>query len=66
MAESLIGRASSLMVSWKDGALALATEAAGTPDLSGLPSPVQTREEEGILYVDLFSEAKEEKGGERA
>ena len=66
VAEALIGRASSLMVSWKSGALALATEAAGVPDLNGLPVPVRMREEEGILYLDLLAEASEAKGGEPA
>ena len=62
VAERLTGRASSLMVSWKGSALVLATEAASAPDLSGLPVPVSTREEEDILYMDLSAE----KGGETA
>lgn len=62
VAEQLTGKASSLMVSWKGNALALATEAAYMPDTAGLPVPVQAREEEDILYMDLSAE----KGGETA
>ena len=65
-AEALIDKASSLMVSWRGDALVLATETAKIPDLSSLPVPARAREEEGILYMDLFTEAKEKKGGERA
>lgn len=69
-AEQLMGRTSSLMISWRDGALVLAAETASAPDLSGLPVPARTREEEGILYMDLLAEtvadATEKKGGERA
>lgn len=60
IAEQLIGNASSLMVSWAGGVLTLATETAQTPDVKSLPVPVRVREEEGILYMDLFVE----KGGE--
>ena len=61
-AEQLMGRASSLMVSWRSGALVLAAETPSVPDLSGIPVTVRRREEEGILYLDLRSEGK---GGER-
>ena len=61
-AEQLIGRTSSLMVSWKGRALVLAAEAAYIPDTAGFPVPVRVREEEGILYMEL----REEKGGESA
>ena len=66
VAEALVGKASSLMVSWNGSTLAMATETSVIPDLSGLPVPVQTREEEGILYMDLLAETKEKKGGEGA
>ena len=61
VAEQLIGRASSLMVSMKRGAVVLATEASHTPDIAGLPVPVTLREEENILYLDLSAG----KGGEQ-
>ena len=63
VAESLVGKASSLMVSWRDSALVLATEAAHTSDWKKLPVPVRTREEEGILYLELIADKKETKGG---
>ena len=62
VAEQLIGKASSLMVSWKGSSLTLATEASCTPDLNGLAQETQTREEENILYMDFSAE----KGGETA
>ena len=65
-AGQLMGKASSLMVSWNGGALVLATETADIPDLSAFPVPARTREADGILYMDLFAEAKAEKGGEGA
>ena len=61
-AEQLMGRASSLMVSWRSGTLVLAAETPSVPDLSGIPVTVRRREEEGILYLDLRSEGE---GGER-
>ena len=60
LAEQLMGRASSLMVSWQEGALVLAA-AAGMPDLRNLPVTARIREVEGILYVELPAEGK---GGE--
>ena len=66
VAEQLMGHASSLMISWQGNALVLATETARTPDLSALPVTARTREADGILYMDLLAEAKEEKGGEMA
>ena len=63
VAEGLVGKASSLMVSWQGNALVLATETAEIPDLSRLSVPARAREEEGILYLDLLTE---EKGGEGA
>ena len=66
VAEPLIGKASSLMVSWKGTSLSLATEAVRTPDVKGLPVPVKTREEDGIMYMDLLAKAPNKKGGEPA
>ena len=60
LAEQLMGRASSLMVSWQEGALVLAA-AAGMPNLRNLPVTARIREVEGILYVELPAEGK---GGE--
>ena len=54
VAEQLIGRATSLMVSWKGSGLTLAAEAEQAPSVNGLPVPVRVREEEGILYMDLL------------
>ena len=57
LAEQLMGRASSLMVSWQEGALVLAA-AAGMPNLRNLPVTARIREVEGILYVELPAEGK--------
>ena len=62
IAEQLIGKASSLMVSWNGGILTLAMEKGHTLDVSGLPVPVRVREEEDILYVDLLTQ----NGGDQA
>ena len=66
VADALMGKALSLMLSWQGDALVLATETAQIPDLSGLPVPARIREEEGILYMDLLAETDEKKGGEEA
>ncbi len=65
-AEQLMGKASSLMVSWRSGALVMAAQAAQIPDLTGLPVSARAREEEGILYLDLLANGKEKKGGDQA
>ena len=62
VAEQLMGKASSLMVSWYGNALVLATVMEHIPDLSILPVTARSREEDGILYIDLHAEAK--RGGE--
>ena len=62
VAEQLMGKASSLMVSWYGNALVLATVTEHIPDLSILPVTARSREEDGILYIDLHAEAK--RGGE--
>ena len=59
IAEQLIGRTPSLMVSWKDGALLLATETDQAPEKAGFPLPVRMKEEDGILYMELSAQ----KGG---
>ena len=61
-AEQLLGKASSLMVSWRRGVLVLAAETAYVPDLSGIPVTVGKREEEGILYLDLHARGKDGEG----
>ena len=66
VAEQLMGKAPSLMVSWQGNTLVLATETSAIPDLSALPVLTRTREEEGILYLALLAETKEKKGGEEA
>ena len=62
VAEQLIGSASSLMVSWNDDVLTLATETDRIPDASGVPVPMRIRKEEEILFMDFFAK----KGGEMA
>ncbi len=66
VSEQLTGKASSMMVSWQGSALVLATETAHVPDLKDLPVPARARTEEGILYLELLAEEKEQKGGEEA
>ncbi len=66
VAEQLMDKASSLMVSWQGDTLILAAATELIPDLSTLPVPARIREEDGILYLDLLAEAKEQKGGERS
>ena len=63
VAEALLGKVSSLMVSWQGDALVLAMAEAPIPSLTSLPVPARVREVEGILYLDLFAEAK---GGVRS
>ncbi len=64
VAEQLMGKASSLMISWQGDALVMATKTDRLPKLEDLPVLVRVREEEGILYLDLLAGAKTEKGGE--
>ncbi len=66
VAEQLMDETSALMVSCRDGGLVLAAETPHAPDLSGLPVAARLREEEGILYLDLFAELRARKGGEQA
>jgi hypothetical protein len=60
-AEQLVGAARSLMISLKGGAVVLAADTARVPDTVGLPVSVRTRQEDGILYLELSAG----KGGER-
>lgn len=52
-AEQLIGGARSLMVSVKGGTVVLAADTERAPDTGALPVSVRTRQEEGILYLEL-------------
>lgn len=61
-AEQLIGDAHSLMVSMRPNALVLAADTAHVPGTAALPVSSLAREEEGILYLELFAE----KGGDLA
>ncbi len=61
IAEQLICRTSSLMVSLNDGMLRLAAAAADTaPDMEGITLPVNVRRSEDILYMDIFIGKEEE------
>lgn len=53
LAEQLLGTAPSLMVSWNDGRLRLASETDRLPDTDGITLPVSFRQNEDILYVEL-------------
>ena len=61
-AEQLIGDAHSLMVSMRPNAVILAADTAHVPGTAALPVSSLAREEEGILYLELFAE----KGGDLA
>ena len=41
------------MVSWNGGSLRLAAETACIPDTEGISLPVNIRQSDGILYVDI-------------
>ena len=53
IAEQLCTKAPSLMVSWNGGSLRLAAETACIPDTEGISLPVNIRQSDGILYVDI-------------
>lgn len=53
IAEQLMGRAPSLMVSWNSNGLCLAAETDKIPDTQGIPLPVSFRSSEDILYMDI-------------
>lgn len=54
LAEQLLGRVSSMMVSWKPGCLCLAVEADAAPSTEGIALPVRLRRAEGALYMDVL------------
>ena len=55
LAEQLLGKAPSLMVSWNDGGLRLASETERLPDTDAIQLPVSFRQSEGILYIEISS-----------
>ena len=63
VAEQLIGKSSSMMVSWYENGLRLAAAADGVPDTADLPVPVRIHRSEDILYMDICAG---EKGGDSA
>ena len=54
LAEQLLGKASSLMVSRSGGSLRLAARTDLLPQTEGLPLPVKLRREDDILYMDVL------------
>ena len=54
LAEQLVGKAPSLMVSGKDDGLRLAAETDHLPDTDGILLPVQMNQSENILYMDIL------------
>ena len=54
IAEQLLGKAPSLMVSWNGNGLRLAAEMEETPETNKLPLRVRCRKDEGILYMDII------------
>ena len=55
LSEQLIGKASSMMVSWEGMHLLLAVPTEYLPDTEGISLPVECHTEEDILYMDIFS-----------
>ena len=53
LAEQLVGKASSLMISWNKGGLCLAAQVNERPSCESIRLPVGFRESEGILYMDI-------------
>ena len=62
IAEQLLGKVPSLMVSWKEGGLRLAAEMEGFPDTDEISLPVKFYQSEEILYMEIPAG----KGGEGA
>ena len=54
IAEQLLGKAPSLMVSWNGDGLRLAAEVEELPKTDKLPLCVRCRKDEGILYMDMY------------
>ena len=55
LSEQLIGKASSMMVSWEESHLLLAVPTEYLPDTEGISLPVEYHTEEDILYMDIFA-----------
>ena len=55
LSEQLIGKASSMMVSWEESHLLLAVPTEYLPDTEGISLPVAYHTEEGTLYMDLYA-----------
>ena len=55
IAEQLLGRAPSLMVSWNGESLRLTAETETPPDPAGMALPVRFRRDEDVLYIDIFA-----------
>ena len=53
LSEQLIGKASSMMVSWEEMHLLLAVPTEYLPDTEGISLPVECHTEEDILYMDI-------------
>ena len=53
LSEQLIGKASSMMVSWEESHLLLAVPTEYLPDTEGISLPVECHTEEDILYMDI-------------
>ena len=61
IAEQLMGKAPSLMVTFAAKGLRLAAEADFLPETENISLPVRFRSSEGILYADILSESEGEK-----
>ncbi|MBR6187297.1 MAG: hypothetical protein IKQ41_13690 [Clostridia bacterium] len=53
IAEQMMGKTSSMMVSWTEDGLCLAVEADWAPETIDCPLPMRLRSVEGTLYMDL-------------
>ena len=56
LAEQLLGKAPSLMVSWNAGGLRLAAKTDQLPDIDNMPLPVNFFKSEDILYMEIGKE----------
>ena len=56
IAEHLLGKAPSLMVSWNGNGLRMAAETDMPPDMERIALPVRAFESDGILYVEVRAE----------
>ena len=55
LSEQLMGKASSMMISWENAHLMLAVPTRYLPDTEGISLPIEYHEEEDILYMDIFA-----------